>query len=79
MKKRYEEVASYIAAGITSYADILADCEDIARTDAELRTSMEQQAGSVAEYAREIYAAVQEEAEKHDRIPTTAAPSRRPD
>lgn len=58
--KRYEEAQNYIDAGMLKYNEILADCEEIARTDRELRESMEEQAGTIADYAAEIFAAVQE-------------------
>lgn len=58
--KRYEEAQNYIDAGILKYSEILADCKEIARTDRELYESMVEQAGTVADYAAEIFAAVQE-------------------
>ena len=58
--KRYEEAQNYINAGMLKYSEILADCEEIARTDRELKESMIEQAGTVADYAAEIFAAVQE-------------------
>lgn len=58
--KRYEEAQNYIDAGMLKYSEILADCEEIARTDRELKESMVEQAGTVADYAAEIFAAVQE-------------------
>lgn len=57
--KRYEEAENYIENGLTTYAEILADCKEIA-VDKELRESMESQAGTVEDYASEIFAAVQE-------------------
>lgn len=58
--KRYDEAQNYIDAGILKYNEILADCEEIARTDRELKESMIEQAGTIAEYAAEIFAAVQD-------------------
>lgn len=58
--KRYEEAQNYIDAGMLKYNEILADCEEIARTDRELKESMIEQAGTIADYAAEIFAAVQE-------------------
>ena len=58
--KRYEEAQNYIDAGMLKYSEILADCEEIARTDRELKESMIEQAGTIADYAAEIFAAVQE-------------------
>lgn len=55
--KRYEEAQNYIDNGMTTYEEILADVKDIA-TDEELRASMIGQAGSLEEYAGEIYEAV---------------------
>lgn len=61
--KRFEEAYNYLEAGIPTLADILADCQDIA-ADPELKSSMIEQAGSVEEYAAEIFAAVEEIQEK---------------
>lgn len=58
--KRYEEAQNYIDAGMLKYSEILADCEEIARTDRELKESMIEQAGTIADYAAEIFSAVQE-------------------
>ena len=58
--KRYEEAQNYIDAGMLKFSEILADCEEIARTDSELKESMIEQAGTIEEYAKEIFAAVQE-------------------
>ena len=58
--KRYEEAQNYINAGMLKYSEILADCEEIARTDRELKESMVEQSGTIADYAAEIFAAVQE-------------------
>lgn len=58
--KRYDEAQNYIDAGILKYSEILADCEEIARTDRELKESMIEQAGTIADYAAEIFAAVQD-------------------
>ena len=58
--KRYDEAQNYIDAGMLKYSEILADCEEIARTDRELKKSMIKQAGTIADYAAEIFSAVQE-------------------
>lgn len=58
--KRYDEAQNYIDAGMLKYSEILADCEEIAKTDRELKESMIEQTGTIKDYAAEIFAAVQE-------------------
>lgn len=63
--KRYEEAYNYIDAGIPTYEEIMASCMDIAE-DQELRESMIDGAGSIEEYAAEIFAAVEEILEEQE-------------
>lgn len=56
---RYEEAQNYINNGMTTWREIFHDCLEIARTDKELHQSMIDQSGSITEYAKEIFNAVQ--------------------
>lgn len=57
--ERYEEAQNYIDNGMTTWREIFQDCLEIARTDKELHQSMIDQSGSITEYAKEIFNAVQ--------------------
>lgn len=57
---KYEEAQNYIDNGMTTWREIFQDCLEISRTDKELYQSMIDQYGSITEYAKAIYSAVQD-------------------